>query len=259
MKVLIVEDEYGAAKNLCDILKILHPKIDILCIIETVNEAVRWINSNPKPDIGFFDIRLADGISFDIFNATEVKFPIIFTTGYDEYALQAFKVNSIDYLLKPIDKNELSNALSKYNEFYNNQPVTTNQNLINLLKQLNSGTVYKKNILAYIRDRIIPISTEDIAYIYLDNELVYCISHNNEKHIIDQSLEKIWGELNPESFFRANRQFIVSQKAVASAIIHFNRKLKLEIKPAFNSEILISKLKVADFKKWLCGLALPEL
>ena len=259
MKVIIVEDEYGAAQNLCDLLKIIDPNIEIICIIETVVEAVKWIEENPKPDIGFFDIRLADGLSFDIFAAVDVKFPIIFTTGYDEYTLQAFKVNSIDYLLKPVDKNELSRAFNKYNEFYNNNIDSGNEHLLNLLKQLKQSTVYRKNILVYVRDRIIPISFDDIAYIYLDNEITYCTSHNNEKYRIDKSLEKIWSELNPDDFFRVTRQFIVSRKSVVSAIVHFNRKLKLEIKPAFGNEILISKLKVVDFKKWLCGLPSSDL
>lgn len=252
MRVLIIEDEYGVAQNLCDILREIEPDIEILAIIESVKEAINWIKQNPKPDIGFFDIRLADGDSFKIFEQIKIDFPIIFTTAYDEYALKAFKVNSIDYLLKPIDKVSLDVALNKYKSIYKNNGSTDNENLIKLIEELrlNEPKKFKKNLLVYIRDQILPIAVEDIAYFYLENEQVYCITHKKEKYIIDQSLDKINGQLNPEDFFRVNRQYIISRKAIKTAVIHFQRKLKLNLLPSPNEEVIIGKTKTTAFKNW---------
>lgn len=253
MKVLIVEDEYGAAHNLSDLISIVDSEIEILAILETVSDAVEWIANNEKPDLGFFDIRLADGDSFDIFTKINVSFPVIFTTGYDEYALKAFKVNSIDYILKPVGKKELENALNKYHDIYCDRG---NNDVLMMIKQLQEFQMkkHRKSLLVYVKDKIIPISIDDIAYFYLDNELVYCVKFDGREVMIDKSLEKIWTGLDSENFFRVNRQFVVSRKAVVSAIVYYNRKLKLEIKPAFRSDILISKLKVTEFKNWLGGV-----
>ena len=255
MRVLIIEDEYGVAQNLCDILQEIEPDIEILTILETIKDAVEWIESNPKPDLGFFDIRIADGHSFEIFEKTSVDFPIIFTTAYDEYALKAFKVNSIDYLMKPIEKKSLVLALNKYQSFYKRNEIADNDQLLKIIQDLRlvDQKRYKKSFLVYVRDKILPIDVEDIAFFYLENDLVFCITHKNEKYIIDQALDKIISQLNSEDFFRANRQFIVSRKSVKSAATYFNRKLKLDISPSISEEILISKPKVADFKKWLSG------
>ena len=255
MRVLVVEDEYGVAQNLCDILQEIEPNIKILTILETIKDAVKWIESNPKPDLGFFDIRIADGSSFDIFDRTSVDFPIIFTTAYDEYALKAFKVNSIDYLMKPIEKESLETALNKYKSIYERNGVIANENLIKVIQdlQFSDQKRYKKSFLVYIRGKILPIAVADIAYFYLENDLVFCITRKNEKYIIDQSLDKINKQLNQDDFFRANRQYIVSRKSIKSALEYFHRKLKLELNPAHLSEVLISKLKVSEFKKWLVG------
>jgi two-component system, LytTR family, response regulator len=253
MRVLIIEDEYGVAQNLCDILQEIEPNIEILAILETIKDAVEWIKENPKPDLGFFDIRIADGSSFEIFERTSVDFPIIFTTAYDEFALKAFKVNSIDYLMKPIDKDSLISALNKYESIYKRDKVADNENLLKIIHELRLGDQkkYKKSFLVYIRDKIIPIAVDDIAYFYLEDEIVYCITHKNEKYTIDQALDKINTQINPEDFYRANRQFIVSRKAIKSAIAYFHRKLKLELNPTLLKEVLISKPKVSEFKKWL--------
>ncbi len=255
MRVLIIEDEYGVAQNLCDILYEIEPEIEILAILETIKDAVEWIMTNPKPDLGFFDIRIADGHSFEIFERTPVDFPIIFTTAYDEYALQAFKVNSIDYLMKPIEKDSLISALDKYESIYKRDEVTDNENLLKIIHELHLGEQkkYKKSFLVYFRDKIIPITVEDISYFYLEDEIVYCITHKNDKYTIDLSLDKINKKINPEDFFRANRQFIVSRTSIKSALTYFHRKLKLELNPALLKEVLISKPKVSEFKKWLAG------
>ena len=253
MKVLIIEDESGVAQNLCDILQEIEPEIEITAIIETVKEAVAWIKNNPKPDLGFFDIRIADGESFEIFEQTTVDFPIIFTTAYDEYALKAFKVNSVDYLLKPIEKTALEAALKKYKTYFDKKTAIDQESLIRLIQEMRETKPqhYKKNLLVYVKDKILPVAVDQIAYFRLEHELVYCITHRNEKYVIDQALDKVESQLNPEHFFRANRQFLVSRKAVNSAAQHFHRKLKLEMTPSPPVDVLVSKTKAMGFKKWL--------
>lgn len=253
MKVLIVEDEQGVAQNLCDILLEIEPNTEIVAIIESVEDAIHWINTHPTPDLGFFDIRIADGESFDIFERSKVEFPIIFTTAYDEYALKAFKVNSVDYLLKPINKNALAGSLEKYKHIYSNPPSLAQADLLQVIRELRMAQPkkFRKNFLVYIKDKILPISTDRIAYFFLEKELIFCITHQNEKYLIDQALDKIETQLNPEHFFRANRQYIVSRLAIKAAAQHFHRKLKLELLPATKETVLISKMKVGAFKKWL--------
>lgn len=253
MKVLIVEDEQGVAQDLCDILLEIEPNIEIVSILESVQGAVQWINTHPKPDLGFFDIRIADGESFDIFERSKVDFPIVFTTAYDEYALKAFKVNSVDYLLKPIDQHALARAIEKYKHIYSNASPLVQEDLLQVIQELRLAQPkkFRKSFLVYIKDKIFPISTDRIAYFFLDNEAIFCVTHQNEKYLIDQALDKIEGQINPEHFFRANRQYIVSRLSIKSAAQHFHRKLKLELSPSTKEIVLISKTKVGAFKKWL--------
>lgn len=253
MNVLIIEDELGVAQNLCDLLQNILPTVKILAIIETVEGAVSWLKHHPKPDLGFFDIRIADGDSFEIFEQSTVDFPIIFTTAYDEYALKAFKVNSIDYLLKPIDKNALTAALKKFNTLFKKEKLIEPDHLLKIIQELRFATAknYKKGFLVYIKDKILPIAVEQIAYFQLENDLVWCITHQREKYAIDQSLDKIENQIDPDAFFRANRQFIVSRKAIKAAVQYFHRKLKLDLSPPPKSIVLISKSKAGIFKQWL--------
>ncbi|AXT20313.1 response regulator [Flavobacteriaceae bacterium AU392] len=252
MKILIIEDEHSVAQNLCDILFEINPSIEIVAVLETVIDTVTWIENNNNPDLGFFDIQIADGNSFEIFERTSVNFPIVFTTAFDEFALKAFKVNSIDYLMKPIKKNALKIALKKYDAIYKKND---NEKLLKVIQELKSEAQkkYKKSFLVYIKDKILPIATEDIAYFYLENETVFCFTHKNERYNINQVLDKIYNQLDPEVFFRANRQYIVSRKTINSVSMYFHRKLKLEVIPKNNSEIIISKTKANEFKKWLAG------
>ena len=256
MRVLIVEDEYSVAQNLHDILLEIDPSIEVMAILETVKDTVAWIAQNDSPDLGFFDIQIADGNSFEIFEKTTVHFPIVFTTAFNEFALKAFKVNSIDYLMKPIKKSELNASLVKYNTIYNKQDLVDNNKLLQVIQELRNEKLkkYKKSFLVYIRDKIVPITTQDIAYFYVDHEMVYCTTFKNEKYRIDQALDRIQNQLNPDAFFRASRQYLVSRKAVVSASAHFHRKLTLTVAPASATEIIISKLKITEFKNWLAGI-----
>jgi len=253
MRVLILEDETGAAQNLLDLLKEVDPLVEVLAVLESVSETVQWLKNQRAPELGFFDIRLADGESFEVFEKFPVTFPVIFTTAYDEYALQAFKVNSIDYLLKPVDKEALANALNKYRSIYQREDSYDAETVQSTIRdvRLHEGKPYKKSFLVYVKDQIIPVSVDRIAYFFLENELVYCRTYDNRKFILDQTLDKIGSQLNPNDFYRANRQYLVSRRAIQSAAQHFNRKLKLQLSPLPEEEVFISKTKAPAFKEWL--------
>jgi len=253
MKVLILEDEPGAAQNLLDLIHEVDGSLEVLAILESVKEAVDWVGKHPAPDLGFFDIRLADGLSFEVFEKASVEFPVIFITAYDEYALKAFKVNSIDYLLKPVDKAALETALDKYRSIYQREDSFDSESVRKSIRDVRSHEEkrYKRSFLVYVKDQIIPVSVDQVAYFFLENELVYCRTHDNRKFILDQALDKIAAQLDPNIFYRANRQYLVSRQAIQSAVQHFNRKLKLVLSPAPEEEVIISKSKAAGFKEWL--------
>ena len=253
MKVLILEDEQGAAQNLLDLIHEVDESLEVLAILESVKEAVAWVGKQNTPDLGFFDIRLADGLSFEIFEKVSIDFPVIFTTAYDEYALQAFKVNTIDYLLKPVDKDALKGALDKYSSIYQRENPFDPERIRNSIMdvRLHEERKYKKSFLVYVKDQIIPIPVDRIAYFFLAHERVYCRTHDNRKFILDQALDKIGAQLNSDDFYRVNRQYIVSRLAIQSAVQHLNRKLKLKLNPQPEKEVFISKTKAAAFKEWL--------
>ena len=195
---------------------------------------------------------LADRLSFEIFEKTIVEFPIIFTTAYNEYALRAFKVNSIDYLLKPIKKQELVFAINKYKKI-NEDLVLKNENFIAAIKTLNIKIKqsYKKTILVKKFDGLIPIQTSGFAYFFIENGIVYGYSYDKEKFVIDETLDQLEGQLSSSNFFRANRQFIVSRNSIKEAQNYFNKGFSLKLNPSQNEIILISKAKVSLFKDWL--------
>lgn len=253
MRVVILEDEAGSARNLLDILREIDPGIEVMAILESVREAVTWFHRHPTPDLAFFDIRLADGQSFEVLEKVPIEFPVVFTTAYDEYALQAFKVNSIDYLLKPVDEKELRAAIEKYHTLYRHELASDPESIRSNLRgvQQKEEKQYKKNFLVYIKDQIIPVAMDHIAYFFIDNERVSCMTHQNKKYLMDQSLDKIESQVDPKHFFRANRQFIVARNSVQSAAQHFHRKLKLLLSPPSEQEVLVSKTKAVAFKAWL--------
>jgi len=252
MNVLIIEDEQGAAQNLIAALKEIDSSIHPVAVIESVRDALAWIKNNPAPDLAFFDIRLADGNSFQIFEQTDVPFPIVFTTAYDQYAIQAFKVNSIDYLLKPVRKADLEQALQKFRQIYKQ---TDFEALLKVISQLDLGQNKpgKRTFLIHYQDRLIPIETSDFAYFYIRNGIVYGVTFDKQKYIIDQKLDRIEAQVDADNFFRVNRQYIVSRKAIKEAAHFFNGRLKLKVNPAPEDVLLISKAKAPEFKAWLGG------
>ena len=251
MKAVIVEDEIFAAQALQGLIHEVDASIEILAVLQSIDESVEWFRSHPVPDLVFMDIHLADGSSFAIFDEVNISCPVIFTTAYDEYALKAFEVNSIDYLLKPINQKDLERAVNKYK---NRIAVPdSNTELINrLIESMKKGEhTYKSCFLVPVKDKLIPLAVTDIAYIYIDEKMVKAITFSNRTYYLDQSLDELGNQLNPLDFFRANRQYIVARKAVKDLSIWFGGKMAVNLSVPAPERILISKLKVSDIKRWM--------
>lgn len=246
-EVLIIEDETAASRNLTAILRSLNPEIEILDTIDTVEESVAWLSSHPAPDLIFMDIHLADGESFLIFDKVRVSSPIIFTTAYDQYALEAFKVSSIDYLLKPINENELRRALDKWQMLTSKEKDSYTERVDEMVRRRSE----QKAFLVHFRDRIIPIEPKDIAYFYTAEEKVYIYTHSSEHYLFDQTLESISSILPQNQFIRANRQFIVSRRAIKDISVWFGSRLQITLSPEAPERIVIPKARVREFKQWL--------
>jgi DNA-binding LytR/AlgR family response regulator len=254
MKIIIIEDEYPAAERLEKLLLKLDAPIQILAVIQSVSEALQWLAKNPAPDLIFSDIQLSDGLSFQIFENIPVKSPIIFTTSYDEYAIKAFKVKSIDYLLKPIKFQELQVAVTKFREMQSilgNDYTLKIDSLIDTLQTTNKR--YKSRFLVKTHEQLVPIQKEEIAYFFTANGLV-CLVRRDAKHfIIDYNLEELEKLLDPSYFFRINRQVIATLPSIFHIHTYFNGKLKLDLNPELAQEVLVSREKVQAFKEWIEG------
>lgn len=251
MKILIIEDEAPAARRLNQLVKECRPNAEVLGQIDSVEGAIDWCKNNPSPDLAFMDIQLADGLSFEIFESVAVKCPVIFTTAYDEYAIKAFKVNSIDYLLKPIDKNELVQAFNKFDELQNSSSAEIN--ISEIVKAFSKQQNYRTRFLVKQGQRLIPVETEQIAYFFAEDKLVFMVTDDGHKYVVDYTLEQLEGELNPEDFFRANRKIITSMPAVKDIHLSFNGKLKIYLKPDLKKgeEIFVSRERASEFKTWM--------
>lgn len=249
MKALIIEDEVLAAQSLQKLVSEVAPETEIIGILQSIEESVAWFGENPMPDLVFMDIHLADGSSFAIFEQVQITCPIIFTTAYDEYALKAFEVSSIDYLLKPINRNDLTRAMNKLKALVGDKSFD-NQAITGLLQRFGASKVYKSCFLVPERDKLIPLATANIAYFYIDTKTVKAVTLDERTYYMSQTLDDIMVQLNPDDFFRANRQFIVSRKAIKDLTIWFGNKLSLNLLVKIPEEIIISKAKVAEFKNW---------
>ena len=248
MKALIIEDESIAAQALESLIKETDPEVDIIAVLQTIEESVEWFEENQMPDLVFMDIHLADGSSFAIFEKVDISCPIIFTTAYDEYALKAFEVNSIDYLLKPINKGDLERALNKYKSF---TASASKSSLEGLLEQMGGlKKKYKNCFLIPERDKLIPLATSNIAYIFIDTKTVKAIALDGHNYYLNQTLDEIMAQLDPEVFFRANRQFIISRHAVKDLSVWFGNKLAINLVIPVPEKIIVSKARVGEFKAW---------
>jgi len=251
MKVIIVEDEIAASENLAFILNSINPEIKVLKVLDSVKSAVAYFSETTEAELVFMDIHLADGISFEIFDQVTINTPIIFTTAYDQYAIQAFKVNSVDYLLKPINEEELSEAIAKHeNASKQGQPIDDQiQGMLKLIQT--KSKAYKTTYLVQKRDELIPIKTTDIAYFYIDTGIVKAMTFNNQLYTISKKLEDIEVELNPDNFHRVNRQSIINKSAIVNIKFYFNGKLIVNTNPKFAERIVVSKAKASSFKDWV--------
>ena len=248
-KVVIVEDETAAAVNLRSMLKSINPDVDVLYVLESVEEAVEYFSQGVEADVVFMDIHLADGDSFRIFKSVDIAIPIIFTTAYDEYALEAFKVNSIDYLLKPFKEEDLKRALEKLQRLTTTERATATERAENMVASTESDTL--RTILVRFKDKLIPVSMEDVAYFYTFSERVTLTTLDGTTYTIDKTLETLTQQLDANKFFRANRQFIVSRKAVKDIAVWFGSRLALNLVIETPERIIISKARVPEFKRWL--------
>lgn len=255
MRILIIEDEELAAKRMIQLVKEIEPDAEIFGPLDTVVSAVEHLKANPSYDLMFLDIQLADGRSFSIFEAVKIETPVIFTTAYDEFALKAFDLNSIDYLLKPINKDKLKTAIDKYKKLKEYFGDEVNTRLYEILKTIRQSDIanYKDRFLVFKGDSLLPIKTKEIACFYAEDKAVLLLTSDNRRFVISNTLDELEGKLDPRCFFRVNRQFIVAVDAVKKVSNYFGFKLKLDIQPDPGIEIVISRARVADFKFWMSG------
>ena len=249
IRALIVEDEILAAENLVKILQEIG-HMDIIGILDSVNETVEWFRQNDAPEILFLDIHLADGSAFEIFDKIVIYCPVIFTTAYDEYALKAFKVNSIDYLLKPLEMNAVQKALEKHRRLTSSSSSPGND-LHNLFSWFKKQSSFKSNFLIPAKgDKLIPLNAEDILYFHIDYGIVKAVTAEGRSYNMDKTLDELSEMLNPGLFFRANRQYIISRKAIKDIDLWFNSRLSVNLKVITPEKILISKVRISEFKLW---------
>jgi DNA-binding LytR/AlgR family response regulator len=251
MKALIIEDEILASRHLRQVLDEAGD-FTILKVVESIRETVTWFEKNQQPDIVFMDIHLSDGSAFEIFKLTKITCPIVFTTAYDEYALKAFKVNSIDYLLKPIEVSDVQDAIKKLKEISNTGNL---QNAINgLLNTFSKCSKYKKHFLIPARgDKLIPVQTADIACFYVDSGTIKALTFEGRTYTMDFTLDELTDLLDPELFFRANRQYIISLKSIKDIDLWFNSRLSVNLNVSVPDKIVISRGRIPEFKTWFAG------
>ena len=247
MRVVIIEDETAAAQNLTAILRKVCPDVEIVEALDTVVDSVEFFRSKPELDLVFMDIHLADGSSFRIFNSVEISVPIIFTTAYDQYAIEAFKVNSIDYLLKPINEEGVKRAINKWQRLTS---VERNE-YSERVNEVAQNRPAEQTFLVHFRDKIIPLKSEDVAFFHTFEERVTAYCHNGDKYQIDLTVEALQSKLPSEDFFRANRQFIISRKSVKDISVWFGSRLSANLTLETPERIVVPKARVHDFKEWL--------
>jgi two-component system LytT family response regulator len=250
MKTVIIEDEFVAAQTLQNTLREIDPTIEALTVLQSIEESVEWFSLNPPPDLVFMDIHLADGSSFAIFEKATISCPVIFTTAYDEYALKAFEVNSIDYLLKPISRKDLERALTKFKAF-SSKPYFDPGMLSELVASMKEDRVrHKSNFLIPHKDKLIPLSVDKIAFMYSENKMTSIHTFDGEKYHLDTSLDELYKQLDADRFFRANRQYIIAHKAIREISLWFGSKLSVNLTVSVPEKIIVSKARVAEFKGW---------
>lgn len=256
MNILIVEDEDLAVKKLKKTLLSVDETATIVGEADSIKTTVNWLQSNPSPDLILMDIELADGQSFEIFNQVQVKSPVIFITSYDEYALKAFKVNSVDYLLKPVQKEDLQAALEKYHDMkkmYTAEPArqVLIEDLVKELQQKLQTKEYRKRFLVKHGQKLVSVELDDIAYFFSDGRLNFFKTTDNKKFVVDYTMDELNDMLDPDKYFRISRSFFISVNSVAQIHDYFGNRLMLQLKPETEKEAIVSREKVTEFKNWL--------
>ena len=250
MKVLIIEDEKPSARRLQRMLDTLDLKAETM--LHSVEESIAWFQKNEHPDLIFLDIQLSDGLSFEIFESIDIQSAVIFTTAYDEYALQAFKLNSIDYLLKPIDDDDLAKAVAKYKtRLPKQQSVTLDFNDIKKLLVNPIEREYKKRFSVKVGQHLKLINIDDIECFYSENKGTYLYTTEGRNYILDTTLEQLENELEPQQFFRINRKFFVNIKAIKDMVSYTNSRLQIKLQSYNEQEVIVARERVKDFKNWL--------
>lgn len=249
MNLLIVEDEERNANKLIRLLQEIEPNSTIIGVIESIKECVQWLNKNAAPDLIFMDVRLEDGLCFKIFEQVDITTPVIFTTSYDEYALKAFKVNSLDYLMKPIQEVDLREALVKYKKIYNSQ---LNDSIKDILVNINKKeNAFRSRFLIPYKDGFKTIKIDELDFIYSEQKITHLVLKDKSEFIVSQTMEELEEELNPVVFFRANRQHILNVDSIGSIHNYYNGKLKITLERAPKREVIVSREKAPIFKNWL--------
>jgi len=249
-RILIIEDEDPAAKRLLKMVKEIEPGVQLLDSIVSVSSAVKWFGENDQPDLIFSDIQLADGTSFEIFKTVKITCPVIFVTAYDQYAIEAFKINSIDYLLKPLKKEELQAAISKF-KMLNPVPAPA-LDIDKLLQAYNPQShTYKTRFIVRYGEHIKTVNTDEIAYFYTEDKINFLATFEGRRFAIDINLDNLESLLDPKIFFRINRQFIVSIKSIAEMFAYTKARVLIKLKPPAKQETIVSTERSADFKVWL--------
>lgn len=250
MQVLIIEDETPAANRLAKLLQNISGEISIVNRLDSVESSVKYLQSADGIDLIFMDIQLADGLSFDIFKQTTITTPVIFTTAFDQYTLKAFKVNSIDYLLKPVDEHELQQAVDKYRQLYPKKDTTYAEKILKLVQEMNV-LKYKERLLIKRGQQLSYLKTETLAYCYADGKLCYAVDFNGSRFLLENNLSQLEEQLQPNNFYRINRHLLVNIEAVKKVHVWLGGRLKLEVLPVTTAETIVSRERVNGFKEWL--------
>lgn len=256
MRILIVEDEELAVKKITKTLGEVDNAAVVVGVTDSIVGATNWLQANPAPDLILMDIELSDGQSFEIFNRVPVKSAVVFTTSYDEYALKAFKVNSIDYLLKPVQKEDLEAALNKYRQMKDmyassSDTALSMDALVKELQQKLQPKEYRKRFLVKHGQKLVSIETDEIAYFFSDGRLNFFKTDDNRKFVVDYTMDEMEDMLEPQKYFRISRSFYVSVRSISQIHDYFGNRLLLNLKPSVDKEAIVSREKVADFKKWM--------
>ncbi len=253
LKILIVEDEPLAAAQLAAIIASLNENATIVAVCDTVKLAVKWISENDPPNLAFFDIQLGDGLSFEIFEKVDLQCPVIFVTAYDQYAIQAFKVNSVDYLLKPIDKAELAQAFQKFERLMLPKPSNLSPKIIEEIVSSFSRKKYKERFLVKVGSRLRIVEIQDVLYFYSFQKGTFLKLNDGKDYFLDFTLEVVEEMIDPLLFFRINRKYLVALKCIQDVISYSNSRLKIKVLHPLDDDFLVAREKVKDFKNWVEG------